>query len=101
MEYSYGYLLHWRLPRSGKSTIAKMLAKEFGLAYYKLDDYLFKYIKRAAITGKEHSKLAKTLNQEQTWMRDPQIQADEEFSVYKEIFPYALDAIVKLSGKNR
>lgn len=86
-------------PGSGKSTIAKMLTKQYGFHHYKLDDYLFKYMKKAARMGKEHSLLARTLNQEQTWMRKPQIQAEEEIRIYEEIFPYALDAIRKLQLK--
>ena len=86
-------------PGSGKSTLARMLSKEFGFAYYKLDDHLFSAMKKAAKAGKPHSLLAKSLSQEETWMRDPQLQADEEFQIYDEIFPYALDAIEKLRRK--
>lgn len=86
-------------PGSGKSTIAKMLAKKYGFTHYKLDDYLFEYMKKAAQSGKEHSMLTRTLSQEQTWMREPQVQVDEEFDIYREIFPFALAAIEKMSIK--
>lgn len=84
-------------PASGKSTIAKLLAKQFGFSYYKLDDYLFKYNKKAVKDGKEHSLLAHTLNTEQTWMRKPQLQMEEEIGIYEEIFPYALQDISNIA----
>lgn len=86
-------------PGSGKSTIANKLSKEYGFAYYKLDDFLFRYMKKAARDGMPHSRLARSLDQEQTWMREPRLQADEEFAIYREIFPYALSAIEKLRIK--
>lgn len=86
-------------PGSGKSTIAKMLAKNFNLSYYKLDDYLFKYSKKAAREGRTHSLLAKSLNAEQTWMREPRVQADEEIGIYTEIFQYALNDIEKMGSR--
>ena len=46
-------------------------------------------MKKAAKDGKPHSIAAKQLSQEQTWMRTPELQAAEEFALYKEMFPYA------------
>ena len=85
-------------PGSGKSSIAKQIAKQFGFAYYKLDDFLFTYNKKAAKEGKEHSVLARALNGEQTWMREPQMQMTEEIGIYEEIFQYALADIEKLAA---
>lgn len=86
-------------PGSGKSTIAKQLAKQFGFTYFKLDDYLFRYNKKAAKEGKAHSLLARTLNSEQTWMREPQLQVHEEIGIYEEIFQYALADIERIGTK--
>ena len=51
---------------------------------------------RAAAEGKPHSAHAETLNFEQTWMREPQLQCDEEVAIYDEIFPYTLQGIDEL-----
>ncbi len=82
-------------PGSGKSSIAKQLSKQFGFAYYKLDDYLFRYIKKAAKEEKKHCAANCSFTAEQTWMRTPQIQAAEEIGIYEEIYPYALAELQK------
>lgn len=80
-------------PCSGKSTIAGMLTTHYGLASYKLDDDLFAFMEKAARAGKPHSAADLALDFEQTWMRPPQLQAEGEFAIYEEIFPYAMAAI--------
>jgi len=77
-------------PCSGKSTIAEMLAIEYGFAYYKLDDYLWTYMEQAATDGKPLSTLQLAMNFEQMWMRSPGLQAQEELGLYEELLPYAL-----------
>jgi len=64
-------------PCSGKSTIAEMLAIEYGFAYYKLDDYLWTYMEQAATDGKPLSTLQLAMNFEQMWMRSPGLQAQD------------------------
>jgi len=87
-------------PCSGKSTIAEMLAAEYGFAYYKLDDHLFPYMEQAAADGKPLSTSQLAMDFEQMWMRIPELQAQEEFGIYEEILPYALRGIGELeSGK--
>ena len=77
-------------PCSGKSTIAEMLANEYGLEYYKVDDFLYPYMEAAAADGKPHSALNLSFDFEQMWMRSPRLQCEEEIAVYAEILPYAL-----------
>jgi len=85
-------------PCSGKSTIAEVLAAEYSFDYYKLDDYLDPHMKLAALEGKPHSLVALALDFEQMWMRDPQLQADEELAIYEEMLPYALRDISEMEG---
>ena len=80
-------------PCSGKSTIAEMLTSEYGFAYYKADDFLDKHMQQAAEEGKLHSATTLKMSNNQMWMRDPQLQKEEEIAIYKEIFQYALDDI--------
>lgn len=83
-------------PCSGKSTIAEQLAAEYGFIYYKLDDFLFSFMEQAARAGKPHCRAEHPLTLEQMWMRDPQLQADGEFTAYDEMFPYVLQALTDL-----
>lgn len=85
-------------PCSGKSTIAEMLAAEYSFSYYKQDDYLWPYMEKAAADGKPHSIAALALDFEQMWMRDPKLQADEEFAIYEEMLPYVLRDIGEMEG---
>ena len=39
------------LPCSGKSTIAEILSKKYDLYYFKVDDYLDKYMQLGAAAG--------------------------------------------------
>lgn len=86
-------------PCSGKSTLAEMLAAEYGFVYYKLDDHLFAYMQHAADDGKPISAMQLSMDAERMWMRDPQLQADEEIAMYDEIFPYALLDLGRLEAK--
>ncbi|MDL2248568.1 hypothetical protein LJB89_02615 [Tyzzerella sp. OttesenSCG-928-J15] len=80
-------------PCSGKSSIAELIVEKHGFTYYKLDDFLFPYMQQAADSGKPVSAAQLSMDFEQMWMRDPKLQADEEFAAYAEIFPYALKGI--------
>lgn len=76
-------------PCSGKSTVAEMLVERYGLRYYKLDDYLEAHLKAAAADGKPHCTAELAMDLEQTWMRPPSVQCEEELAVYEEMLPYA------------
>ena len=86
-------------PCSGKSTIAEMLAAEYDFAYYRVDEFLYSHMEAAAAAGKPHSALNLSFNFEQMWMRDPQLQYDEEIAIYAEILPYALRDISAMDTK--
>lgn len=75
-------------PCSGKSTAAEALANEYGLRYFKVDDYLDEYMSMAAKDGKPCCKAIANMTPEQIWMREPALQCEEELKIYEEIFPY-------------
>ena len=85
-------------PCSGKSTIAEMLASEYGFAYYKVDNFLDKHMQHAAEDGKIHSSSALKMSHNQTWMRDPYLQMEEEIAFYEEIFQYILEDIKNIQS---
>ncbi|MCE5235633.1 MAG: hypothetical protein LLF87_06230 [Eubacteriales bacterium] len=83
-------------PCSGKSTIAEMIASEFSLHYYKLDDKLEEHMKMAANASKPRCMAYFEMTSEQIWMRTPEIQFDDEVEIYREIFEYAMSDIETL-----
>ncbi len=87
-------------PCSGKSTIAEALSKKYNLHYFKVDDYLDKYMKQGATNKKEICLKVETMNAEQIWMRDPLVQCEEELLIYEEIFEFILEDLKKIDCKN-
>lgn len=77
-------------PCSGKSTVAEAIADRYGLHYFKVDDHLERYMQMGAADGKAFCAKARTMTPEEIWMRDPQVQCDEELQIYEEIFPCIL-----------
>lgn len=86
-------------PCSGKSTIAELIVAKHDFTYYKLDDFIFPYMQQAADSGKPISTAQLSMDFEQMWMRDPKLQAQEEFAIYAELFPYALKDIAALNSE--
>lgn len=86
-------------PCSGKSTIAEILSEKYNLYYFKVDDFLEKYIKMGAQKGYEICKKQDSLSPEQIWMRDPVIQCQEELLIYKEIFGFILKDLKEIDCK--
>lgn len=82
-------------PCSGKSTVAQALSEKYHLRYFKVDEYLEKYMKMAAADGKGSCKAVEQMTPEQIWMREPIVQCDEEIQIYEEIFPYILADLEK------
>ena len=76
-------------PCSGKSSIAEILTERYGLVYYKLDDPMQGHMEEAIRDGKPHSAANLAMDMEGMWMRDPQLQFEEEIAIYDEIFPYS------------
>lgn len=60
-------------PCSGKSTIAEMIAEKYDFNYFKVDDYLEQYMKKAQEDGKPLSARAMQMSPEETWMRSPPV----------------------------
>lgn len=86
-------------PCSGKSTVAEELARRYGCAYFKLDDYLDDFMRRGAARGNALLKRVLAMTPEQNWMRDPQAQCDEEWAIYEAIAPFAFTEIQRLGQK--
>lgn len=84
-------------PCSGKSTIAEILSKKYDLYYYKVDDYLDKYMQLGAAKGYEICKKQTELSADQIWMRDPNLQCAEEIQWYEEVFEFIQKDIKALS----
>ena len=80
-------------PCSGKSTIAEMIAEKYDFNYFKVDDYLEQYMKKAQEDGKPLSARAMQMSPEETWMRSPRLQTEEELEIYREIFTYIWEAL--------
>lgn len=73
-------------PCSGKSTIAEALSNRYDMHYFKVDDYLEKYMNQGAMLNYELCKKQTEWNVEQIWMREPELQCEEEIKIYEEIF---------------
>lgn len=82
-----------------KSTIAEIVSKKYDLYYFKVDDFLDKYIKTGASKGYETFKNIESMNSEKTWMRDPLLQCAEELAFYEEIFEFVLADLEKIKAK--
>lgn len=82
-------------PCSGKSTTAEILADKYGLKYYKIDDYEKEHVDRAQKAKQPIMSKFREMNWEQIWMRDPQLQAEEEFEFYRERFKFILEDLKK------
>ena len=87
-------------PCSGKSTIAEALSKKYNLHYFKVDDYLDRYMKQGATSKKEICLKVETMNPEQIWMREPLVQCKEELLIYEEIFEFILEDLKQIDCKN-
>jgi shikimate kinase len=83
-------------PCSGKSTIAELIEKKYNFKYYKLDDKLEEYTKKASEAGKTYSSKYYKMNTDEIWLRTPAEQNIEEFEIYKEIFEYVLEDLKQL-----
>ncbi len=86
-------------PCAGKSAVAEELVRRYGCAYFKFDDYLDDFIRRGAARGNALLKRVLAMTPEQTWMRDPQTQCDEEWAIYEAIFPFALNELQRMGSK--
>ena len=86
-------------PCCGKSTIAERICEKHGFQYYKVDDYLEKYIKLGAEEGNEWLTYITKKSMDELWLRDPSVLHDEEFRNYENLFPYFKSDIGKMDNK--
>ncbi|HOO80343.1 MAG TPA: hypothetical protein PLQ04_08155 [Lachnospiraceae bacterium] len=85
-------------PCSGKSTIAQILSERYHLHYFKVDDYLDSYTEMGALANRAICSKLGSMNAEETWMRDPVVQCEEELAYYQEIFDYIKEDLKKSEG---
>ncbi len=78
-------------PCSGKSTVARALAKEYNLLYFEVDNYLEKYTKMGALKNFPVCKSRIKRSSEEIWMRNPSFMCDEEMVFYEEIFDFIIE----------
>lgn len=83
-------------PCSGKSSIAERLAAEFGLNYYKIDDYEQAHAQRCSAQKQPVFTHYLGLSWNERWMRDVELQAEEEFAIARERWPLVLEDLQSL-----
>lgn len=83
-------------PCAGKSTISEIIAKKYDLYYFKVDDYLEKYMQLAASNNKPLCKKNLSLDSDEIWMRDPKLQANEEIGIYEEILDILINDLEEI-----
>ena len=83
-------------PCSGKSTVAEALAERYDLVYFKVDDYLEAFTAQGAEAGLPVCQRIQRMSAEETWMRPPRIQCQEELDYYQEIFPFVMEKLTAL-----
>lgn len=85
-------------PCSGKSTVAEALAKRCDMVHFKADDHLEEFTARGAAAGLPVCQRILRMSAEETWMRPPQVQCQEEFDYYREIAPFAAEKLAEISA---
>lgn len=85
-------------PCSGKSTVAAALAEQYGLTYFKVDDYLEDFISRGASAGLPVCQRILRMSADATWLRPPSVQCREEFDFYAEIAPFMANRLAALNA---
>lgn len=83
-------------PCSGKSTVSEALCKKYNLQYFKVDDYLDKYLELGAQRNRNACQTAHSLSPDKLWMRNPQVQCEEELLIYQEIMDFILEDLEAL-----
>ena len=86
-------------PCSGKSTVAEILAEKYDLYYFKVDDFLEEYTRLGAAKGYVICKKQEDMGPEQIWMREPQLQCEEELTFYEEVFEFVMADLEKINAK--
>jgi len=87
-------------PCSGKSTVTEILATKHNLYYFRVDDFLDDYIEKGAKKGYSVCKKIQAMTVDETWMRNPQIQCEEELLWYQEVFEFICEDIKRIQNVN-
>lgn len=85
-------------PCSGKSTVTEALAAQYGLTYFKVDDYLEDFISHGAEAGLPVCRHIRHMSADEPWLRPPQVQCREEFDFYAEIAPFVAEKLSSLTA---
>lgn len=85
-------------PCSGKSTVAEALAEQYELAYFKVDEHLDDFISRGVAAGLPVCQRIRHMSADETWLRPPQVQCQEEFDFYAEIAPFVTEKLAALNA---
>lgn len=85
-------------PCSGKSTVAEALAEQYGLAYFKADDYLTDFTAQGAAAGLPVCQRILRMSADETWLRPPLVQCQEELDYYREIAPFVSAKLAEMSA---
>lgn len=83
----------------GKSTVAEEISKKYNLYYFKVDNFLEKYIQMGATAGKPICVKQVNMTPEEIWMRNPEEQNIEELQFYDEIFEFIVEDIKRISNQ--
>lgn len=86
-------------PCVGKSTAVENLVDKYHYSYYKYDDHLDEYIKKAIKDNKSLAVKNKDFSVDDIWLRDAIIQCDEEFIYYKEMISYVIKDFLNMKSK--
>lgn len=84
-------------PCSGKSTVTEYLSKKYNLYYYKVDDFLDHYTEMGYAENKSICKKQCEWSPDGIWSRNPELQCEEEFRFYDEIFPFMMEDLKKIN----
>ncbi|TYB30466.1 MAG: hypothetical protein FXF47_09080 [Candidatus Mcinerneyibacterium aminivorans] len=86
-------------PCSVKSSFAEMIKDEFDFHYYKIDDHLERFMKEGAEKNISILKMFYEMNLDQTWLRDVDIQIEDEFEFYNKTFQFIKKEIKHINTK--
>ena len=70
------------------------------IIYFKVDDFIDKYLKMGASKVYEICKKQDSLRADEIWMREPALQCQEELLYYKETFAFVLEDLMQIKEKD-
>lgn len=85
-------------PCSGKSTVANVMSEKYDMYYFKVDDFLEKYTRLGKLKDYEICKKQYEMSPDSIWLREPQVQCNEEFIFYEEISNFILYDLKQING---